>query len=57
MVSGFRRGRGVLDFTQLLKTISRALFSFGGRVGIRYGGFQSTNHMALIFICKQQHSV
>ena len=52
LVRGLRRGRGdVLGFTHPLETLGRALFSLRGRVGVGYGGFQSTDHMALIFIC------
>lgn len=54
VVNGLVGGRGERRIAKLMETFRRVLFSFGGRVGVGYGGFQPANHMTLIFICGTQ---
>ena len=54
VVNGLIDGRGERRIAKLMETFRRVLFSFGGRVGVGYGGFQPANHMTLMFICGTQ---
>ena len=57
VMSSFTRGRGIPRFAQCAETFRRVLFSFGGRVRVRNGGFQPANHVALVFICATRTDV